>query len=175
MTPTWIEIDEDVLAKVKASAEPFIDSPNDALRKLLDLKPTSDSSCAPLPRPKPYRRPGWAPGPRARNGEGLPMAEYELPLLRLLSQLGGSGPRWKVMELAESMLADRLSDVDHGRFRNGEKRWENRLAFARLRAVERGHISSSSRRGIWELTDAGIERLGQLEVEIGKREREVRQ
>lgn len=175
MSPTWIEIDDDVWAKIKTGAEPFTDSPNDALRKLLGLRPASDSSCAPLPRPKPYRRPGWAPGPRVGNGEGLPMAEYELPLLRSLSQLGGSGPRLKVMELAEPMLADRLSDVDHGRFRNGEKRWENRFAFARLRAVERGHISSNSRRGIWELTDAGIERLGQLEAEIEKREREVRQ
>lgn len=172
MTPTWIEIDDDVLAKIKAGAEPFTDSPNDALRELLGLEPAVDSRCAPLPHSRPKRR-GWTRPPGVPHGEGLPMAEYELPLLRALSQLGGSAPRWKVIEMAGPMLSDRLSEVDQGSFRNGEARWENRLAFARLRAVERGHIASNSRRGIWELTDAGIERLGQLEIE--KREREVRQ
>jgi len=101
------------------------------------------------------------------------MPEYELPLLRALSQLGGSAPRWRVIEAARPMLAGRLSEVDRGHLRNGEERWENRLAFARLRSVERGYLKSTSLRGIWELTDAGIERLGQLEAEAQQQERKV--
>lgn len=99
------------------------------------------------------------------------MPEYELPLLRALSQLGGTAPRWQVIEAVKPMLEGRLSEVDHSRLRNGEKRWENRVAFARLRGVERGYIDSNSRRGTWELTDAGIERLGQLEAELQEQER----
>jgi len=64
------------------------------------------------------------------------------------------------------MLADRLTEVDHKRLRNGEKRWENRVAFARLRAVERGYIAANSRRGIWELTATSRGRLSELEAEL---------
>lgn len=73
------------------------------------------------------------------------------------------------------MLADKLTELDRQPLQSGAVRWENRLGFARLKAIERGHIRSDSRRGIWELTDAGIERLGQLEAEIEKRDKEVRQ
>jgi hypothetical protein len=56
---------------------------------------------------------------------------------------------------------------------SGQIRWDNRLGFARLRLIERGHLRSNSRRGLWELTDAGIEELGRLEAEAQKREREA--
>lgn len=170
MSPTWIEVDDEVLAKISAGAEAFVDSPNDVLRKLLALAPSRGARCAQHPRSEPARG-GRASGPRVLRGEGLPMPEYELPLLRALSQLGGSAPRRRIIEAVKPMLVDRLSKVDHSHLRNGEERWENRLAFVRLRAVERGYIHSNSRRGIWELTEAPIGRLGQLETELQERER----
>lgn len=90
------------------------------------------------------------------------MAEYKLPLLRALSQLGGSAPRWQVKDAVEGMLAGKLTDLDLQSLQSGEVRWGNRLGFARLRAIERGHVRSDSQRGLWELTDAGIEELGRL-------------
>lgn len=99
------------------------------------------------------------------------MEEYELPLLRAISQLGGSAPSYKVKDVVEPMLADRLAAADHARLQSGDVRWENRLGFARLNAVRRGHLSANSRRGVWELTEAGIERLGQLEAELQEQER----
>lgn len=167
MSPTWIEIDDEVLAKIKAHAEPFVDSPNDALRQLLGLGPATEATCAPLPSdqpPQPSRR-------RASTGDLLSMADYELPLLRAISQAGGSAPKKKVKACVESMLAERLTDLDRQPLESGEVRWENRLGFARLRAIDRGYLRSDSRRGIWELTDAGIERLGQLEAELQEQER----
>lgn len=163
MSPTWIEIDDEVLAKIKEGAEPFVDSPNDRLRKLLGLGRAEVGTCAPLPsmhRPRRSGRSGRAP-----TSELLPMAEYELPLLRALAQAGGSSPKSQVMEVVGSMLEERLTDLDRQNLHSGEVRWESRLSFARLRAVDRGHIRSDSRRGLWELTDAGIERLGQIEAE----------
>ncbi len=37
MSPQWIEVDDEVMAKVQGQARPFVDSPNDALRGLLGL------------------------------------------------------------------------------------------------------------------------------------------
>ena len=168
MSPTWIEIDDEVMAKIKEQAEPFVDSPNDSLRRHFGL-PAKKSACA--PRPKKTPPPPSPSTPRAPSGELLPMEEYELPLLRAISQLGGSAPSCKVREAVEPMLADRLAAPDHARLQSADVRWENRLGFARLNAVRRGHLSANSRRGVWELTEAGIERLGQLEAELQERER----
>jgi len=168
MSPQWIEIDDEVMAKVQAQAKPFVDSPNDALRGLLGLGPASEGRCAPLPTTEPPARPA-----RAQTGELLPMAEYELPVLRAVSQAGGSAWRAEVRDAVEAALTDQLTVLDRAPLQNGQIRWENRLGFARLRLIERGHLRSGSRRGLWELTDAGIEELGRLEAEAQKREREA--
>lgn len=168
MSPQWIEIDDEVMAKVQAHAKPFVDSPNDALRGLLGLGPASKASCAPLPTTEPPVRPA-----RAKTGELLPMAEYELPVLRAVSQAGGSAWRAEVRDAVEAALAERLTALDRVPLQSGQIRWDNRLGFARLRLIERGHLRSNSRRGLWELTDAGIEELGRLEAEAQKREREA--
>ena len=166
MTTThWIEVDDEVFSVIRGAAEPFTDSPNDALRKLFDFRPAEQPICA--DRPAPPDRAGWK-SRRLAKGELLSESEYELPILRALSQLGGMAKARQVIEAVRPMVADRLADADHGRMGNGESRWENRARFARLRAVERGFLRSDSRRGIWELTDAGIGRLGQLEAEKQK-------
>ena len=170
MSPTWIEIDDEVMAKIKEQAEPWVDSPNDALRRIFQLEPSDSSACSVQPTQSPPP-PSPPPTPRAPAGELLPMEEYELPLLRAISQLGGSAPAYKVKEAVEPMLVDRLAAADRDHLQSGDVRWENRLGFARLNAVRRGHLRSNSRRGVWELTNAGIERLGELEAELQERER----
>jgi hypothetical protein len=168
MSPQWIEVDDEVMAKVQAKARPFVDSPNDALRQLLGLGSASEASCAPLPSAQPPRHPA-----RAQTGELLPIAAYLLPVLRAVSQAGGSAWRAEVKDAVEAALADRLTALDRTPLQHGEIRWENRIGFARLRLIERGHLRSDSPRGLWQLTDAGIEELGRLEAEAQKRESEA--
>lgn len=143
MSPQWIEVDDEVMAKVQARAEPFVDSPNDALRQLLDLGPASEEGCAPLPSGEPPTRQA-----RAKSGDLLPLAEYELAVLRAVSQAGGAVWRAEVRAAVESALAERLTALDREPLQSGEIRWENRLGFVRLRLVERGHLRSGSRRGL---------------------------
>ena len=170
MSPQWIEVDDEVMAKVQAQARPFVDSPNDALRRLVGLGPASEASCAPLPSAEPPRQPA-----RAQTGELLPIDSYLLPVLRAVSQAGGSAWRVEVKDAVEAALGDRLTALDRAPLKHGEIRWENRIGFARLRLIERGHLRSDSPRGLWQLTDAGIEELGRLEAETQKREREMAQ
>lgn len=169
MSPRWIEVDDEVMARVQGRARPFLDSPNDALRRLLGLGPASEAGCAPLPSDEPPARQA-----RAKSGELLPLAAYELPVLRAISQAGGAAWRAEVRDAVEAALAERLTALDRAPLQSGEIRWENRLGFVRLRLIERGHLRSSLRRGLWELTDAGIEELGRLvEEEARKREEEA--
>lgn len=160
----WIEIDDDVLGAIKEKAEPFADSPNDVMRRVLGLaEAESRPSCA--LRPSATAPPGGgARGDRAQVGALLPMDEYELPLLKALAAAGGPAPRFEIVEAVEPMLEGRLTDLDRERLPSGgDVRWRNRLGFARLRAVERGLIRSDTRRGIWKLSDAGFEELRRLE------------
>jgi hypothetical protein len=143
MSPQWIEIDDEVMAKVQGQAKPFVDSPNDALRGLLGLGPSS-ANCARLPSAQPPVRPA-----RAQSGELLPIDEYLLPVLRAISQAGGSAWRAEVKDTVEAPLAERLTALDRTPLKSGEIRWKNRLGFARLRLIERGHLRSDSRRGLW--------------------------
>jgi hypothetical protein len=170
MRTSWIEIDEEVLVRIQAAAEAFVDSPNDVLRRTFGLAPAAASGCAPLVRGEaPARSQDDArpspPGrlPRARRGEILPMEDYEIPVLRALAERGGSAHREEVAEAVGAMLADELTALDREPLQGGQVRWENRLGFARLRAIERGEMRADSRRGIWELTEAGAARLATFE------------
>jgi hypothetical protein len=176
MTTSWIEIDHEVLAQIQSGAEAFVESPNDALRRVFSLAPASGRRCAPLARSTPpEREPAEGTGDRsasvsrrARAGELLPLEAYEIPLLRALARLGGSAYRGKVAEEAGAMLDDELTVLDRKPLQGGEVRWENRLGFARLRLIERGEMRPDSRRGIWELTEAGRARLAIVEKERGE-------
>jgi hypothetical protein len=171
MRTSWIEIDQEVLLRIQAAAEAFVDSPNDALRRTFGLAPAA-SGCAPLVRDEAAASSEDAAGAsppdrasRARPGEILPLEDYEIPVLRALAGRGGSAHRGEVAEAVGAMLADELTILDRELLQGGQVRWENRLGFARLRAIERGEMRSDSRRGIWELTEAGAARLATWEHE----------
>jgi hypothetical protein len=171
---SWIEIDGEVLREIEKGAEPFFDSPNDALRRTFGLPALARPSCAQVPSARvplgavAHRR------SRARAGEVLPIEDYELPLLRALSGLGGWAPPAQVADAVEELLGDRLGLRDREPLASGDVRWENRLGFARLRAVERGYLRPDSRRGVWELAEAGIEWLGEIEAELARPGAEAR-
>jgi hypothetical protein len=90
----------------------------------------------------------------------LPESEYELPILLYLSEHGGRAPSREVVEAIGETLADRLTDADRQPLNSGEIRWKSRIAFARLRMVEREELNGDAPRGTWEITDKGRKRVG---------------
>lgn len=158
MTPQWIEVDDEVIGTIKDAAEPFVDNPNRVLRRLLGLPAIDDDQTAPLPSTAARR------GPRAPSGSILPMADFELPILRAIFQAGGSAPRPVVLEAVEVALRDRLTAVDRESLASGEVRWRARASGARVKLADRGHIAVGDR-GIWALTEAGINELKRLEAD----------
>lgn len=178
-----IYIDEDVFAELQNRAVPLVDDPNSVLRRVLGLsEPGAEQDQAadshepkisdPGPRPRSSKRPSTASAPkrrkrssqttrpkRAARGTLLPQAEYELPLLESLVELGGSGPASGVIDLVGSKLDGRLTSADRSTQTSGDVRWRNRVQFVRLGLVKEGLIARESPRGIWEITDSGRERL----------------
>jgi Mrr restriction endonuclease-like protein/SeqA-like protein len=167
-----IEIDDDLLELLKRHAEPFVDTPNDVLRRLLfDEDESSTSGRAAEDRAGPS-----APGLRAKRGKSKPSKKpsarkrapsgallsehaYELPLLEVLDAAGGRMPTREAVAAVGERIGDQLMPMDHDVLEHGRERWEMRVQFVRLRLVEAGLLEKESPRGVWEISDAGRERI----------------
>lgn len=179
-----IEIDDEVYDRLKEAAEPFVDTPNSVLRRLLELDgstpngksqldvsggvtPASPASRAPHPQvaKAPNTRSSSKKGGsrkkkavgRARVPAGSILAEeeYEIPLLEALMDAGGSAASRDVVEAVGKKLAGRLTDVDREALNSGGIRWENRIQFVRLKMIERGWMEKDVPRGTWAISDEG--------------------
>ena len=104
---------------------------------------------------------------RATKGEILPQAEYTLPILESLVEMGGSGRMPKVLDKVYDKIKDRLRKKDFEMLSSGTAvRWRNRAQWERQRLKSEGYLKKDSPRGIWEITDDGkklYERLKQRE------------
>jgi len=178
MSPT-IRIDEEVLDELKRHAEPFVDTPNSVLRRVLGLSETGAAAngsgeldlengepLAPAAagttrsRARPRRRRVQVPrSPRAKTGSILAETEYEAPLLEILAEHGGRAAAREVIDELETRLDGLLTDVDRQSLGSGDIRWRNRAQFVRLRLVEQGDLVKDSPRGIWEITEQGRRRI----------------
>jgi Mrr N-terminal domain len=156
-----IDVDDDVLNVLKQHAEPFVDTPNSVLRRLLGIDQTQSSeqraAGTTTARPVQPRRAARSTPRRQRAAAGslLPEERYELPLLRALIDLGGRAPYRDVMEAVGKQLEDELTPLDKDTLKSGGIRWQNRLQFVRLRLIERGLLDRDSPRGVWGITDNG--------------------
>ena len=166
VTPA-IKIDEEVFALLKSNAEPFVDTPNAVLRRLLGLAETNGDMTngflvAEEPaqqRTRRRKRTRRAGTKRAAPGTILPDEEYEVPILKILDAHGGRAPTREVLDELGEMLADRFMPTDQEKLASGDIRWRNRGQFVRLRLIERGDMVKGSPRGLWEITDQGRDRL----------------
>jgi hypothetical protein len=180
MSPT-IRIDDDVYQKLKEQAEPFVDTPNSVIRRLLGLgsqlaasgedpaEVDDDAALAPavtstLPqritsgaKNKARQQAKKAAAKRTRVPAGmlLPESDYDLPMLHALIELGGSASSRAVTEAVGKRLKDRLTPLDKEQLKSGGVRWENRLQFVRLRLIDTGLMVKESGRGIWAISEAG--------------------
>jgi hypothetical protein len=172
---TEIDIDDDLLDLLKQHAEPFVDTPNDVLRRLLlsRTEPVSDrrsgegkaraggpaqaTSTSKSQRVKSGKKASVRK--RAPSGALLSEHAYELPLLAALDGAGGRLPTREAVAAVGEHIADQLMPMDHDVLDHGRERWEMRVQFVRLRLVEAGLLEKDSPRGVWEISEAGRERL----------------
>jgi Mrr N-terminal domain len=154
----WIEVDGEVLAAIKDAAEPFVDNPNRVLRRLFELPALEKDGTAAFP----------AKIARAPRSSLLPLAEFELAILRAVADACGEATRLKLMEVLGRELDDRLTDLDREPLISGALRWQSRVDQARNRLVKAGFLESPYR-GVWKLTPAGAEDLDRREAAAAER------
>ena len=100
-----IDTDDEVFEVIKRHAEPFVDTPNTVLRRLLGID-QAESPSAPTPE-KAERQRG-----RAAPGTLLLEWEYEIPILRYLDECGGRAPSREVVEAVGEVLEGKLTELD---------------------------------------------------------------
>ena len=142
-----IELTSTTYRRLARQADSFDDTPEDVIRRLLDLAEKSDD--------REVARDDLDDSHRAVPGSILPEQEYWLPVLRALVEAGGAARANDVIDRVGALVADRLTVADREPLKIGEVRWRNRVRFARLRMRERGLLKEDSPKGIWEITEEG--------------------
>lgn len=154
MMPT-IRVDQAVFEGLQKLGEAFIDTPNTVIKKLLIEKGVLDSA---EQKESSTKKPT-----RAKRGKLTPQHVYEEWLLKTLwGKYKGKAKKGEVTAETISAMEGILGDADFEKVSTGEPRAENTIAWARNALKERDLIKSNSPRGIWELTDQGIEKAKQL-------------
>lgn len=170
--PTPIDLDGDIFEYLRSQAEPFVDTPNTVLRRLLGLEHAASPPAANGAEPPAVQAPsGRANGARKRvkraahertraaSGTLLPENRYEVPLLRALVNAGGRAPYRELVDAVGEELKDELMPADREKLNSGSIRWQSRLQFVRLRLIERGLLARDTPRGVWGITDTGRQAL----------------
>jgi len=153
-----IRITDATWGRLKQWAIPLEDSPEDALRKVLDAaeehlkyhQPTSGG----------HRRRSITVFRRKKLRKGLktPQQAYRQPILEALYELGGSAYVGDVLQMVEKKMKPILKEVDYQKLSSGvDIRWRNTAMWERFNLVKEGLLKSGSPNGIWELPDNGIQ------------------
>jgi hypothetical protein len=140
-----IRVDQDVFEGLQKLAQPFVDSPSMVVRRLLVKEGLLPEKAA---------EPGAQPTAAGLTPQGV----YEKYLLYLLlKEFGGSGHKRDVTHaIIKRMMKDgHIAAADQELVSTGETRAENTITWARNALKERGYVSRTAARGIWELTTQG--------------------
>jgi len=104
----------------------------------------------------------WPTSTQARQqtvgGGGREQTSYtgfDKPLLDSLVALGGKGSFDEVLQDMKSKIGPRLKPGDFDAVSTGEERWRNTARWRRNALVKLGFLRTDSRRGIWEISEAG--------------------
>lgn len=94
-----------------------------------------------------------------RLARGLRTREdaFRLPILQALVDLDGEAPMGDVLENVRQRMQDTLKEVDFQPLASDPDllRWRNTAQWAKSAMVKEGLLKADSRRGIWEVSDAG--------------------
>jgi hypothetical protein len=151
-----IRIDDEVYEHLKQEAEPFVDTPNSVLRRVLQLNTP--------PEPKGEVE-DETHSDRMRPGDLLDRKVYDLRILEVLDSMGGSGYAPDVVEAVGKLVENQLTGNDWLRNKTGVVRWKNRVAWRRFNLVQIGLLKRDSQRGNWEISDEGRRALAKGEID----------
>ncbi|MCL5283125.1 MAG: winged helix-turn-helix domain-containing protein, partial [Armatimonadetes bacterium] len=141
--------------------------------KVMAIMEEWDSLTSAAPEPKPVaKKAAVAPVKRAKPVKAVRVtrakkSSYYLPILRVLSEMGGEGRAKDVLLKVHETMQDILSSADDERMASGSKLpyWQYTAQFARNDLLKKGYLKANSARGLWELSGEGREYLKQNSTE----------
>lgn len=94
---------------------------------------------------------------RLERGLRTPEDEFRVPILQSLVDLGGSASMNDVLDKVEKLMSHKLNTYDRQTLPSDPtiQRWRNTAQWAKFTMVKEGLLSSTSPRGVWEITDNG--------------------
>ena len=143
-----IKIDEEVFAQLQKQATPFVDEPNDVLRKILRLPNNGEDG---LKEKASIRK-------RIASQSLLPLKEYHHPILKSLDSHGGTAERKKVLRDVFGELESKLNPDDLEKLNGRPPRWQVRAEVVRGHLAKDGLVESAGR-GMWRITSEGRRQL----------------
>jgi len=91
-----------------------------------------------------------------RKGSKTHNSEYRIPILQVLTDLGGRGKVNEILERVYEKMKDVLNSVDLEVLPSGfHFRWRDSAQWERNTMVNQGLLEKDSPRGIWEITESG--------------------
>ena len=141
-----IRVDQDVFEGLQKLAQPFVDSPSMVIRRLLEDRGVLDKVSR------------TAPKKNAAANALTPQPVFEKYLLYILAkEFNGQGHKRDVTHaIVKRMMKDgHIGAADQELVSTGETKAENTITWARNALKQRGYISRTARRGVWELTPEG--------------------
>jgi hypothetical protein len=160
-----IRITDSTWSRLQRWAVPLEDSPEDAVKKVLDaaeehLKcpqksiPPHDNSL--IEKPK-------RTGHKLTKGLSTTQSAYRTPILEALYELGGRAPNQDVLKIVETKMRSLLTEIDYKNVPSGRDiRWSNAARWARYSLIKDGKLKPDSPRGIWELSDNGMQEVERI-------------
>ncbi len=155
MAMPTIRVDDQVYGRLKDDAEPFVDTPNSVLRRVLGLDGPLESE---------LKAEDETHTDRMRPGDLLDRKQYDLRILGVVADMGGSGHAQDVVEAVGKLVEDQLTPKDWLKNKSGVVRWRNRVAWRRFNLVQMGLLKRGSQRGTWEISDDGRRALAKGKI-----------
>lgn len=110
--------------------------------------------------PRRGRRP-----PSGAKVDLTPQKEFRVPILEALAELGGEAHAQEVIRHLEQKLEGRLKQGDYEPNRDRIPKWQKAVHFQRLLMVRERLLAKNTPRGVWRITDEGLQYLKQLSAQ----------
>ena len=146
-----IKIDEEVFAQLQKEATPFVDEPNDVLRRMLALSHNGEGKVKETSKTR----------ERIPSQYLLPLEEYRTPILESLNNHGGTATRKAVLSDVFGELEHHLKPNDLVTLNGRPARWHSRTEFVKSQMQKEGLVESA-RQGMWRITDEGRKKVGEV-------------
>jgi Mrr N-terminal domain len=152
-----VEVDDEVFDYLQSRAQPFIDTPNSVLRRVLGMTEGTTMTSAITAVAADDDR------PKGRSIQGgrqaaLPMTPQRdfRPVIRaILLEAGGGREMSEVLQEVELRMRTKFREGDLAAVSTGEVRWRNAARWERMQMAKEGLIRTGTRAGWWELTEDG--------------------